>query len=133
MAQITITKMHDGPRNAVFHVSVFGDGSGELVDEVIIDPATSFDKPLPPEPAMRVEKLWYDLSGFDAFLEFDYLTSDTPVWTMSQNNTGQPDFSEIGGLTDRSNPLDGTGKLMLTTSGLGDGDFGTIIVYAKKS
>jgi hypothetical protein len=133
MAQISVTKLLDGARNAVFHISINGTGVGELVDEILIDPATSFDPAHPPAPSLRIERLWYDLSGFGGRLEYDYLTSDTPVWSMSEGSGGcQVDFECIGGLADRSNGLDGLGKLKLTTSGLDAGDFGTIIVHARK-
>ena len=133
MAQIKVTTLHDGPQNAHVQVSIIGDETGDVTDETLIDPATSFAIPLPSKPALRLVKIWYDLIGFDAFLEFDYLASDTPLWSMS-NGQGTPlDFSCFGGLTDRSNELDGSGKLMLTTSGLGEGDFGSIVLDVKKS
>ena len=132
MAQIKITQLHDGPRNAIYHVALAGDGTGDLTDQTLIDPA-AFDPPLPAAPALKIDELWYDLTGFDARLEYDYLASDTPIWTMSGNQAVQLDFKCFGGLSDRSAELDGTGKIMLTTSGLGAGDFGTIIITAKKS
>lgn len=132
MAQLTVTKILDGQKNAVFHVSVLGDGSGDVTDEVVIDPANDFDPALNAKPAMTIEKLWYDLSGFNARLEFDYLVSDTPVWSMSGDQAVQLDFGCFGGIKDRSNVLDGSGKLMLTTSGLGSSDFGTLIVHVRK-
>lgn len=132
MAQIRITKLHDGPRNATYHVALAGDGTGDLTDQTVIDPA-AFDPPMPSVPALRINLLWYDLTGFDARLEYDYLTSDTPIWSMSGGTANQLDFACFGGLSDRSVELDGSGKIMLTTSGLGSGDFGTIIIAAKKS
>lgn len=132
MAQVTVTKILDGARNAIFHISVLGDGSGDVTDETLIDPTTSFDPAFKAKPAMTIEKLWYDLSGFNARLEFDYLVSDTPAWTMSGNQAAQLDFCGFGGLKDRSNELDGSGKLMLTTSGLASGEFGTLIVHVRK-
>lgn len=133
MAQIAITNLVDGLRNAVVHVSIMGDGSGDLVDEIIVDPATSFELPLPAVPALRIDKLWYDLSGFNAFLEYDYLSSDTPVWSMSSGQGVELCFERFGGLTDYSNELNGSGKLKLTTSGLILGGFGTIVLGLKKS
>jgi hypothetical protein len=133
MAQITITKLNDGPRNAIIHVALRGDGTGDLVGETLLDPATSFDVPLPPVPALRIMRIMYDLTGFDARLDFDYLASDTPIWTMTGDTGSEFDFSSFGGLTDRSLELDGTGKLLLTTNGLDIGGLGSMIVVAKKS
>lgn len=132
MAQISVETLHDGPKNAVIHVSILGDGTGELTDEVLLDPA-AFDPPLPAVPALRITRLQYCFSGFSGRLEFDYLASDTPVWSMAGDEAIDLKFDEFGGITDRSNPLDGSGKLMLTTVGLGANDFGSMIVWAKKS
>lgn len=131
MAQIEVTRMNEGPRNAVFHISIVGDGSGELVDEVIIDP-TTFDPAFPAAPTLSVRQLWYDLRGFGIRMEYDYLTSDTPVWTLSENGASYMDFCFFGGIADRS-ASDGAGKLKITTSGLELGDYGTIIVGAAKT
>lgn len=130
---VAITKILDGARNAVFHVSITGDASGELTDMILIDPAADFDPAMDPKPALSVDALWYDLAGFDAKLEYDYLASDTPVWSMSGGQPAQLDFCCFGGIADRSNPLDGRGKLKITTSGLGVGDIGTIVIKARKS
>jgi len=132
MTQYTITKLQDGPRNAVFHISFVADGMGDLTDEVLIDPATSFDPAYPNSPTITIDKLWYDFTGFDARLEFDYLTGDTPVWSMSGFQANYVDFSHFGGLKDRSNPLDGQGKLKITTSDLELGDFGTLVIKVRK-
>ena len=131
---ISITKILDGARLAVFHVFIKSDGaSGDLVDQVLIDPTEDLDPALGARPTMTIEQLWYDLSGFDARLEFDYLTDDTAAWTLSGGNGVHMDFCHFGGLKDRSDALDGTGKLMLTTNGLtAAGDNGTIIIKVRK-
>ena len=131
MAQIAITTLLEGPRNAVFHVAIFGDGSGDLSDETIVDPAL-FDPAMGATPTLRIAKLWYDLAGFDARLSFDYLASDTAIWSMSPGQPAQLDFTCLGGLADRSD-TDGSGKLLLTTSGLNLGDFGTFVVWTTKT
>jgi hypothetical protein len=132
MSQIAVTKILDGPRNAVFHVSIVGDAVGDLTDETIIDPATSFDPAYPAKPGMSIDGLWYDLTGFDAWIEFDYLVSDTPAWSMSGGQAVNLDFCPFGGIKDRSNAMDGTGKLTVSTNGLAAGDRGTFIVKIHK-
>lgn len=132
MAQIAITKLQDGPRNAVFQIVFAGDGSGDLTDEVVIDPATSFDPALPAAPAMTIVELHYDLSGFDAWLEFDYLVSDELIWSMSGDQYCEVDLTKFGGLKDRS-PNGGQGKLKLSTNGLGNNEHGTLIVWVRKN
>lgn len=127
---IAITEIINGERNAVFHISIVGDAGGDLTDTTLIDPA---DLGLPASPSIRLDRIWYDLTGFDVRLEFDYLASDTPVWSMSGGQAIDLNFECFGGLSDRSPVLDGTGKLMITTSGLGAGDFGSIVLKVRKS
>jgi hypothetical protein len=133
MSQITVTKILDGAKNSVVHVFLRGDGSGDLNGEVIIDPAVDFTPPLPPVPELRIEQLWYDFIGFTGYLFFDDLVTGTPVWSMSAGQANQPDFSCFGGLTDRSDQLDGSGQLKLTTMGLDASSIGTLILLVKKS
>ena len=130
----TVTKIMEGERHAVFHVYLKSDGvTGELTDFVIADPAADLNPVLNAVPSMTIEQLWYDLDGFGARLEFDYLVDDTAAWTLSGNSGTHIDFSNIGGLKDRSNVLDGTGKLMITTSGFSSSsDNGTIIIKVRK-
>jgi len=132
--KITITKLMDGPKNGVFHIFIESDGvSPDLIDYVLIDPAESFSPSFPNKPLITVESISYDLTGFDSYLDFDYLISDTKLWSMSGGQSAMVDFGYLGGLKDRSNALDGTGKLQLTTSGLTAGKFGSIIIRVKKS
>lgn len=130
---VTVTKLLDGSRNAAFHIFIKSDeASADLADYVIIDPAISFDPAFPNTPSMTVDEIFYDLAGFDAYIEFDYLLSDTPLWSMSANQFACAKFDCVGGLKDRSNELDGTGKLQITTSGLTAGKFGSIIIKVHK-
>lgn len=130
---IETTVIEDGPRNVIVHVYLSSDGaSGEVDKEVIIDP-TQLVPALAGVPTLTVMKLFYDLNGFNAELSFDYLVSDTPLWVMSGPGSSHVCFKEFGGLKDRSNVLDGTGKLQLTTSGFTSvGDKGSIIIHARK-
>jgi hypothetical protein len=133
MAQYAITKLLDGPRNAVFHIAFEGDGSGDITNVVLIDPATSFDPALPASPAMTIERLMYDLTGFDAKLEFDYLTSDTFVWSLTGDQYADVDLCHFGGLKDRSPALDGQGTLKISTRGLGANETGVLVIHVRKS
>lgn len=133
MSQVAVTLINDGPRNAVAHVFIKGNGLGEETDFVILDPETSFDPALPAKPTLTIEKLWYDLNGFSVVLEGDYLATDTPIWSMSAGSASYMDFGYFAGIKDRSNELDGKGKLKITTSGLGAGDTGSIIVHVRKN
>lgn len=131
---VEITKILDGPRNVVLHVFIQGDGvSSDLSDEVLVDPAQDLIPVGNNIPSLTIEKLWYDLTGFNGILNFEYLVSNTPVWSMSGEQSVHMDFSHFGGLKDRSNVLDGSGKLLLSTTGLGSAeDVGTIIIKLRK-
>jgi len=131
---VTVTKLLDGPKNAAFHVFIKSDGaSADLVDQVLIDPAVDFDPSFPNKPTITVEEIYYDLAGFDAFLDFDYLLSDTALWAMSGGQYAEAEFECVGGLKDRSNVLDGSGKLQLTTDGLAAGKFGSMVIKIRKN
>lgn len=131
--RVVITKIIDGPRDAVFHVYLQSDGaSGDETDYVLVDPETDLVPSPGGKPSLSITELSYDLSGFSAELSFDYLLNDTPVWSLSSNHCF--DFRSFGGLKDRSGALDGTGKLLLTTSGFSSTeDRGTIIIKLKKN
>lgn len=131
---VNVTKLMDGPKNAAFHVFIKSDGaSADLVGYTIIDPAESFDPGLKNKPVITVDEIYYDLTGFDAFLAFDHLLSNTPLWAMSRSQCSEAEFGCVGGLKDRSNPLDGTGKLQITTNGLTAGFCGAMVIKIRKN
>ncbi len=127
---ITVTKIVDGPRNLALHVYLKSDGaSGDLVDEVIIDPiALGLTK----DARLTIQSIESALSGFTGLLEFDTgLVDDKMVWVLSEH-IGSSSFGLIGGLRDRSG-VDGTGRLQLTTTGFTDvGDQGSIVITLTK-
>jgi len=131
----TVTKLMEGDRNAVFHVFLASDGSsGELEKFVLIDPAADLDPILQVSPILTIDKIWYDLIGFNARLDFDYLIEETGILALSGGNANYADFSLFGGLKDRSSSFDGTGKLLLTTNGLlSEGDCGSIVIKVRKN
>jgi hypothetical protein len=127
---IAITKLQDGARNVVLHVHITGE-AGELSDVVVLDPG-ELDPSLPNRPTLTIDQLWYDISGFSATLLFDHMSDGVPAWTLSEGNASHVDFCCIGGLKDRSPEMDGTGKLLITTVGLGVGDSGTVVLKLRK-
>lgn len=127
---VTITKLLDGQRHAIFHVYLKCDGAaGEITDQVLIDPATL----LPAQKTssrFRLDTIWWDFTGFSGRFEFDNVP-DTPVWTVSPG-TNYICFEKIGGLADRSG-LDGTGALQFSTVGFDSAaKQGTMIVKITK-
>lgn len=129
---VLITKLLDGPKHAIVHVFLQSDGaSGELVDEVLIDP-TQLTPTGAARPSFTIEEVWHSFSGFAGKVEFDSVV-DTSVWVFTENETVQTCFTEFGGLKDRSNPLDGSGKLLLSTVGFtAAGDMGSMVIKVRK-
>ena len=130
---VAITKVMDGPRNVVVHVFLESDGSGELSKQIILDPTQDLNPATNAVPTFTVEKIKYSLHGFAAKVEFDYLLTETPLWVLTEENEASVCFEKAGGLKDRSNVLDGTGKLLLTTIGFtAVGDMGSVVFYLRK-
>lgn len=130
---VDITKIIDGEKWAIFHVYVRGDGAtGDVSKQVIIDPALICPKQKR-KPMFSITEIWSSLSGFDARIEFDYLNDETGMWAIPRGNPSHMCFDSFGGLKDRSPTLDGSGKLMLSTSGLLSADCcGTVIIKVRK-
>ena len=125
---VTITKILEGRHNQ-FHIYIASDGqSGELDDEVLIDPVA--DLGFTSAKRMRLEHITYTLSGFSARIEFDKGLEDPMIWVL-EAGTNFVDFRKFGGLKDRSD-IDGTGKLKITTTGFSDsGDQGSLVIQVK--
>ncbi len=128
---VTVTKLLDG-NHPILHVHLKSDGvSPDLVNYELIDPADFGHTG--PHKFLTLDALTYGLAGFSASLKFDYLIAGTFIWTLPEGTAPTVDFTYYGGLKDRSNPLDGTGKILLSTKGFGDsGDEGSIVIQLKK-
>lgn len=129
---VLITKLLDGPKHAIIHVFLESDGaSGELVDQVLIDP-TQLVPTGSAVPSFTLEGVWHSFNGFAGKIEFDSVV-DTSVWVFTENETVHTCFADFGGLKDRSNPLDGSGKLLLSTVGFtAAGDMGSMVIKVRK-
>lgn len=132
---VTIRKLMEGAKSVVLHVYLKCDGaSGELTDQVLLDPTTDVTPALTAASKFTIEEIWYDLSGFDAQLEYD-ATTDTPIWTLvgASGTTGEhKDFRSFGGIRD-SGGAGATGKIQVTTTGFTAAtDQGTIILRIRK-
>lgn len=130
---VTVTKIMEGPRHAVFHIYLKSDGvAGELTDQTLIDPTADLSPAGTASASLTVEKIWYSNVGFDSILEFD-ATADTPIWKIpAVSDSNKIDFKEVGGLKDRSG-AGATGKITITTSGFTAAtDEGTMIIRIRK-
>lgn len=128
MPQITIAKVRDEPRAATMHIDIVGDDGGDLIGEVIVDPAVTFDLA---SASMCIDKIQYGLVDFNCRLAFEYPTGIVRAWSIAKGNGGT-DFNWFGSLPDRSTEMGGSGKLTLTTSGLKAGRYGSLIIALTK-
>lgn len=129
MSTVTKTIYQEGPAHINLHVYLEGDGS-ELTDYVIIDPLL-LEPALTTKARLAIEGFWYSLSGFSLSFEFDDLT-DKPGWVLTPDGSGRDDFTGFGGIRDKSG-LDGTGKILVTSSGMGAGDKGFFVIRVRKT
>ena len=114
--------IEEGGKNVVLHVYIESDGSGDLVNEVVFDPAGR---------RLAIEKVWSSLAGFDVLIAFDSIP-DSPVWVCTDGTHPDVCFMNIGGLKDPGG-LDASGKVVFTTTGMSVlGDKGVIILKMRK-
>lgn len=129
MSTVKVTELFRGPKKVTLHVYIKGDGSGDLTDEVIADPA---DFGMTGENRFfTIRGIQSSMVGFFSTLKCEYLASDSLMWVLSEFESCV-DFMDYGGLKDFSNPLDGTGKILLSTKNLGEGDEGSFILRLEK-
>lgn len=127
---LSITTLLDSDGHVILHAYMRSNGS-ELEQAELVDPATM----TPPCDHLSVEEVLYDFAGFDARIEFGSgLVEQTMIWVLPEGSgSGYRNFKPFGGFTDRSG-LDGTGKLLITTTGFtaADVDQGSLIIKLKK-
>jgi hypothetical protein len=124
---ITTRTIVDGPRHAVIYAHIVADGTpADFTDSVIVDASA-----LSPAPTKCViETLEYNISGFQAVLEFD-ATSDDIAWHLD-SGADYKDFREYGGIVDPG-ASGSTGDITITTSGIDAAeDEGTIVIKVRK-
>ena len=125
---INITTTLNGSRFKVIELYLIGDAGGDLTDEVISDPSADGDIA---NTKYSIENVQFSLHGFAANLEFDYLATDSPKVMMPMDISDHLCFEHTGGLIDRSG-VDGTGKLLLNTTGLVAGSQGHLVIKLRK-
>ena len=129
----TITKqtLSDGDRNLVVKITIEGDGTGDETDVELIDISTytssSTDKPI---DNVSVNRISGNLTGFSIKLSWD-ATSNVMLASFDTSEFDSDYFSDFGGLV---NPKASgyTGDILFTTTGLGAGDNGFLILEMVK-
>ena len=128
---VTVRTLVDGPRQAELHVYIAGDGSGDLSAQVIVDGST-----LSPAPSkLTIERLEGNFNGFTGLVLFDATTDVPAVVIPDAAGGGQfyfPFQKHYGGLPPPSSATGLAGNLLLTTTGLGSGDKGHMVIKVRK-
>lgn len=120
---VTIQKLHDGPKNAVFAFT--GEDAEAAVTKV--DVATLAGLP----SRVSIEKIKFSTQGLAVNILWD-ATTDVLAWVIPPDVTDELDFRDFGGL--KNNAGAGiTGNIAFSTVGHAAGDTYTIILYLKKN
>lgn len=120
-----------GPRNSTLAVYLQSDGlAGDLNKQVIVDPVADYG--LPATTRLTLLRVDYNLAGFDSIIEFDTGVPDPNwKWVLVEGANNPVDFQPYGGIKDDSG-VNGTGKILLTTSGFNSTqDFGSILMQIR--
>lgn len=125
---VTKTTLLDGKRNTAILVNIVGDGSGEETATTIFDRSQ-----FAPTDNLTINALTIDgrLQGFSAFLAFD-ATTDLPFAQLADGPQVFFHYPEIGGIPSSAAGAGANGNIVITTSGLGNGDRGTFILHLIK-
>lgn len=127
---ISTQTLHDGYRNLITKTDIIGDGSGDESATTLIDISTFASIPGAGAPTgFTIQSICSTIEGFTVRLLWNADT-DTEAIMIGQ---GENDlcFEKIGGLTNDA----GTGvngDLNITTTDLGSGDTGSIILKLTK-
>ena len=125
---ITRQTIVDGSRKLVVKIHIEGDGSGEETNTVLID-ASSYT---PASTDIRIDGIHTALTGFTADLIWD-ATANVPILNVPdyEYNLNGPQIGYFGGF--RNNAGAGrTGDILISTTGLGAADHGTITLEITK-
>ena len=134
MSQVTITKIVEGAAHLIVRMDLLSDGSGELLNQVVLSPSDLFPPRPNNHPAFRIMQLWYGCVWFDVVLGYATLNPQ-PVWTIARDSDSHVDFRCFGGLRDYATvpPGDSNGKLWVSTNGFNTaGSEGTVVLELRK-
>ena len=129
MANTIVNKtLEDGSRNVIINLTIEGDGSGDETDYPLINVHD-----LEPKcDSLALMSVKGNLEGFSIKLSWD--GSSKPIACDIRDDDGnQPalDWSLVGGLAD-PRMANYKGNLLMTTTGLGGSDEGTVQIWCKK-
>lgn len=128
--RIDVITLLDGPKHIILHVYLKSDGAtGDIsAYELLIPDSETLNS------QFTIEDITWGFTGFSANLQFEFLVDHTLIWTLPESAGNYVDFKPYGGLRDTSDLDDGTGKILLYTSGFADAaDEGSFILKVRKN
>jgi hypothetical protein len=133
--QVTSSIILAGPRNALVHIWLEADGTGELTNQVVLDPRLDLVPPGSGGQSLVLTEFWSELSGFDVKLSFESVApgQNLPVWNFTPTGRGHQCFKGFGGVPDTSG-FDATGRVLISTNGFTQvGNVGTLtLMFTRK-
>lgn len=120
---ITTQVLDNGPRNLALNIFITGDGTGEETNTLLVD-ASAYGA-----TDLVLSRVWANLSGFTLDLIWD-ATANVPFLHIADY-----DISYLPHLIDGITNNAGSGKtgdVLFSTTGLGSGDKGSLILHFKK-
>ena len=117
---VTVTKIHDGFRYVTYEFTNESDGTGETTVKKIDltnligsnGDTTGGDRPL----SLSAVEVDFEVNGFN-YVNLLWDRSPTNLLILTMVDSGFADYSEDGGKHDPNRGMDGTGDILLTTSG----------------
>lgn len=123
---ITTSIEQNGPRNYVVAVQISGDGSG---DETLTPLITAPDD----SQLLSIWRATGSFVGFGTTLYWEHATTASSKQALVLNDAwGCYEFARSGGLLNTVSAANRTGNVRLSTSGLGSGDHGTMLLEFHK-
>ena len=120
---VEVQTLINGPRNLILKVHIDGDGSGEETNKLIVD-VSLYDC-----SEVSIKHVQGSFSGFTAELLWDAAVN-THAFNVPDYDVDQ-DFCSFGGLINNAG-AGKTGDIVMTTTGLGNGDTGHLVLKMKK-
>jgi hypothetical protein len=122
---VDVNTLHDGERNAVFHIRIEGDGSGDEAASALIDISTLKGAP----SSVKIRAVDGKQTGFSSSLLWDATTDELACEVPA--GTSFLDADMYGGIINKAGS-GVTGDINITTVGLGSGDNGVIVLEVRK-
>ena len=120
----------DGPKNAVLKFTNVSDGSGESAVVKVDVSALSANIDGAACSVVSIEKIWWQCIGMKVQILFD-ATSNVLCIELGENQSGDHDYTDFGGLTNNAGSGK-TGDVLFTTVGHSSADSYTIILQVGK-